>query len=227
MATDIRFYVLVTGRTHSNGFSNFAAAGFSTGVIDGAMSARLRLYSPWLPACCLALFLLLTLAVAVAAAAPAAGPAVAPAAGATAAADPDVSAATAVTRAFYEYHFRHDKGFSEAGLRVRRQWLAPGLYSALLAEARKPKSPDEVPLIDGDPFTDSQEYPSSFRIGTAAKVRQGAREVVVDVVLVTGAATRPVRLVLAPIDGQYRIANFLFPGGGSPDLVKLLASGGH
>ena len=198
------------------------------------MEIRARLDSRWLLACCLALALPVTLVVVVAAApaavapaGPAADPGAAPAAGPAAGADPDVSAATAVARAFYEFHFRHDMGFGEAGLRARRQWLAPALYRSLLTEARKPKSSDEVPLIDGDPFTDSQEYPSSFRIGTAAKVRNGGGKVVVEAAMITGSSTRPVRLVIASFNGHYRIVNFIFPGGGSPDLVHLLASGGH
>ena len=28
-----------------------------------------------------------------------------------------------------------------------------------------PQSPDEAPEINGDPFTDSQEYPDRFRLG--------------------------------------------------------------
>ncbi|HVT59713.1 MAG TPA: hypothetical protein VHR45_15090 [Thermoanaerobaculia bacterium] len=159
------------------------------------------------------LALLLTL-VAAAAAAPTTG------------SDADLLAATAVARAFYEYHFGHDMGFTEAGLRARSRWLAPALYRALLAEARKPKSPDEVPLIDGDPFTDSQEYPSSFRIGAAGKDGHNRDQVLVDVAMVTGTSTRLVRLVLARFDGRYQIVNFIFPGG-SPDLIHLLARGGH
>lgn len=37
-------------------------------------------------------------------------------AGQAAGAGPDVAAATAVARAFYEYHFAHDMGFGEAAL---------------------------------------------------------------------------------------------------------------
>ncbi len=126
-----------------------------------------------------------------------------------------------MVRAFYAYHLKHDMGFSEAGLRARRRWLAPALFEALLAEARKPGSPDMVPKIDGDPFTDSQEYPTSFRLGAASRLRQGRGTIAVDVVLTAGAASRPARLVLAPFDGTYRIANFHFPGG-TTDLVEML-----
>ncbi|MGB8508981.1 MAG: hypothetical protein WCD76_11285, partial [Pyrinomonadaceae bacterium] len=41
------------------------------------------------------------------------------------------------------------------------------LYGLILNESRKSSSPDEVGYFDGDPWTNSQETPNSFRIGKA------------------------------------------------------------
>ena len=56
-------------------------------------------------------------------------------------------------------------GFSEASVRERSAWLAPELVDLCHAYFQKPVHPDEVPDVDGDPFTDSQEYPKSFSVG--------------------------------------------------------------
>ena len=79
------------------------------------------------------------------------------------------SRAAAVVRAFYAHHFaRSQCCFNEAGLRRRRQWFTPALYDALLREVRKETPADEVPYINGDPCTDSQEIPADFSVGHAS-----------------------------------------------------------
>src|SRR5437773_1260655 len=59
-------------------------------------------------------------------------------------------------RSFYRYHFAHDRGFTRAAL-DRRHWLTAELYGLLRYERERKTAPDEVPFLDGDPFTDSQE----------------------------------------------------------------------
>ena len=72
--------------------------------------------------------------------------------------------AAATVKEFYTFHFRNKFDYSIRGLRLRRKWLDPTLYQLLIAELKRPSKPDEVPDLDGDPFTDSQEPPASFRI---------------------------------------------------------------
>ena len=84
----------------------------------------------------------------------------------------EVAAAQRAVRSFFEFHFAHDMGFSQRSLSLRRRWLTPELYARLraelLKEAKRAKAhPDEAPNINGDPFTDSQLYPNTFRIGKA------------------------------------------------------------
>lgn len=72
-----------------------------------------------------------------------------------------------VVIALYADHFRHDKGFTKASVARKAGWLSPDFLARLNAELARPGNPDEVPTINGDPFTDSQEYPKRFRVGKA------------------------------------------------------------
>jgi hypothetical protein len=84
-------------------------------------------------------------------------------------ATPEAAAAKTV-RSFYTFHLAHKKGFTVSNVRLRKGWLTPELYKLLLDELKRAAAaskahPDEAPDFEGDPLTDSQEYPSSFRTG--------------------------------------------------------------
>ena len=84
---------------------------------------------------------------------------------------PDRSSAASAVRSFYTFHLAHKKDFTAANVRLRRQWLTPEFYGLFLGELKRQAEyskahPDEAPEFEGDPFTDSQEYPDSFRVGT-------------------------------------------------------------
>ncbi|MEO8459015.1 MAG: DUF3828 domain-containing protein, partial [Dokdonella sp.] len=68
---------------------------------------------------------------------------------------------------FLEAHFNGDMGFTRDNVKVHRKWFSKRLDQAITAYFAKPVSEDEVPAIDGDPFTDSQEYPQRFAVGKA------------------------------------------------------------
>ena len=87
------------------------------------------------------------------------------------AANPQDAAVRAV-RSFYTFHLARNKDFTASNVRLRRRFLTADLYKLLLDElkreaARSKAQPDEAPYFEGDPLTDSQEYPDSFRIGKA------------------------------------------------------------
>jgi hypothetical protein len=112
-----------------------------------------------------------------------------------------------VVQKFYEAHFAHDMGFTKESLEAKESYLSPELASLLHKELDKPSSPDEVPNIDGDPFTDSQEYPTAFRVmdvavkGTSATVR----------VKLTGPnAGRAIKVLLVLQSGHWRIDDFVY-----------------
>ena len=79
-------------------------------------------------------------------------------------------AALRSVRSFYTYHLARNKDFTVRNVRLRRRWLTPELYNLLLGELKREAErskthPDEAPYFEGDPLTNSQEYPDSFRMG--------------------------------------------------------------
>jgi len=84
---------------------------------------------------------------------------------------PDRSSPASAVRSFYTFHLAHKKDFTAAKIRLRRPWLTPEFYGLFLGELKRQAEyskahPDEAPGFEGDPFTDAQEYPDSFRVGT-------------------------------------------------------------
>jgi hypothetical protein len=80
-----------------------------------------------------------------------------------------VSPATQRVQAFLKFHLAHDSGLTSKNLEARKAWLAPALYKSLQYELKRQaafqaKNPDEVPFINGDVFTSSQETPTSYRL---------------------------------------------------------------
>lgn len=72
-----------------------------------------------------------------------------------------------VVRALFSDHFKHSMGFSKASVARKAKWLSADFLKQLNQELDRPSNPDEGPNIDGDPFTDSQEYPTRFQVGKA------------------------------------------------------------
>jgi hypothetical protein len=81
-------------------------------------------------------------------------------------------AAVRAVRSFYTFHLARNKDFTASNVRLRRRFLTAELYKLLLAELKREAeqsktNPDEAPYFEGDPLTNSQEYPDSFRMGKA------------------------------------------------------------
>lgn len=64
-------------------------------------------------------------------------------------------------------HFKHGMGFTKASVARKAKWISVDLLNRLNAELDRPKDPNLVPTIDGDPFTNSQDYPRRFVVGKA------------------------------------------------------------
>lgn len=90
-------------------------------------------------------------------------------------------------------HFTHDMGFTRASVATKGAFLSAELRARLTAWFARPQKPDEVPDIDGDPFTNSQEYPDRFTLGQA---RPTPRRTVIPVYFPSGPAKRHVDYVL-------------------------------
>jgi hypothetical protein len=119
----------------------------------------------------------------------------------------EVAAAQRAARSFFEFHFARDMGFSRRSLSLRRRWLTPELYARLRAglrkEAKRAKAhPDEAPYINGDPFTDSQLYPNTFRIGKALHTGKRVEIEVTFVWTLDGGAFEMERTVTAFVTGR-------------------------
>ncbi|MCC2657492.1 MAG: hypothetical protein K0Q76_2600 [Panacagrimonas sp.] len=73
----------------------------------------------------------------------------------------------ATVQALLESHFAGDRGFAPASLAPKTQWLSASMNAAIKTYFARPRPKDEVPPIDGDAFTDSQEGPTRFAVGAA------------------------------------------------------------
>jgi hypothetical protein len=111
---------------------------------------------------------------------------------------------------FYMIHFKNDMGFTEESIVQKKAWFTPDLFQVLLEELRKPADPDLVPTIDGDPFTDTQEYPASFKVGPVT-VDNGRADVVV--YFSSANPDRIVHVVLKKEGGDWLIDDFLYDNG--------------
>jgi hypothetical protein len=122
-----------------------------------------------------------------------------------------VQGASEAARAFYRYHFSHDKCYDAACLKLRRKWLTAELYELLKYERRRELPPDVVPYLGGDPFTVSQETPHSFRIGKAEREGRGARVEVYVYWLAQGRVVEQRRysFVMSSDSGRWRIADII------------------
>jgi len=88
-------------------------------------------------------------------------------------------------------HMTRDMAFTKGSAARKASMLTESLTRAIAAYFARPVPRDEAPAINGDPFTNSQEYPSGFTVG--AVLRAGSR------------ATVPVRF---DEGGRYKIVEY-------------------
>jgi hypothetical protein len=93
----------------------------------------------------------------------------------------------------YAVHMSGDMGFTPALVESKRRFLTKGLNAEIDAYFARPAPKDEPPVINGDPFTGTQEYPTRFSLEPAAI--SGA-EATVPFVFTDGARKRTVTAVL-------------------------------
>jgi hypothetical protein len=90
-------------------------------------------------------------------------------------------------------HFTHDMAFTRESVARKSAFLGADLRARLAAWFARPQSPDEAPDIDGDPFTNTQEYPDRFTLGPA---RPTSERTVIPVRFADEHSTRRVDYVL-------------------------------
>lgn len=121
----------------------------------------------------------------------------------------DTSAGGVVQR-LLERHFAGNMGFGKASVATKARWLSSGLSARIARYFTRPSSPNEAPVIDGDPFTDSQEYPTRFSVSDG--VVAGDRATVA-VRFADGHAVRPVTYVLRREHGAWRVDDVRYDKG--------------
>lgn len=84
----------------------------------------------------------------------------------------------AAVQLLLEAHFAGDMGFVPDAIGNKRGWLDDDLAERIDRYFAQPFPPDEVPPINADPFTDTQEYPTLFSVGRARiDIAKGTAEV--------------------------------------------------
>jgi hypothetical protein len=83
------------------------------------------------------------------------------------AATSDPTSPEAVVEQLLEVHFASDMAFTRTSIVNKRGHMAPELLAAIDQYFATLILESEAPLINGDPFTDSQEYPARFAVDAA------------------------------------------------------------
>lgn len=133
--------------------------------------------------------------------------------------------AAATAKAFFTFHFKNKFDYSARGLRLRQRWLDTNLYRLLIAADKKARATkDDVPELDGDPFTNSQEYPDTFKIGDTKEEYGKAMVEVVFLWKDKGKVVdeRNVQVELVKEKNLWKISNIIDKTNEDGDLVKFL-----
>jgi hypothetical protein len=116
----------------------------------------------------------------------------------------DSTSPVGVVRQLVAAHLASPAGFDSVSVRAKRRWLTDTLAARFARYFRKPVPADEVPDLDGDPFTDSQDYPSRFTVGVA---RASGQRTLVPVRFFDGLVRYTVTYVLRREHDTWRVAD--------------------
>src|SRR5689334_5351899 len=117
---------------------------------------------------------------------------------------------TVVGRLF-EDHFMNDMAFTPASVARKRDRLTADLYREIEAYFARPSKPDEVPAIDGDPFTNTQEYPTAFAVSEG--IQQDTTTTRVPVVMTIGPDMRTVQVQLVRQGSAWLVDDLIYEDG--------------
>ncbi|HEY0783887.1 MAG TPA: DUF3828 domain-containing protein, partial [Thermoanaerobaculia bacterium] len=107
-------------------------------------------------------------------------------------------------------HLRGDMGFTTLSVKAKERWFTADLYARLRDELRKPVPEGDAPNIEGDPFTDAQEYPDRFEVGKATLVGLKAQVPVTFHFKEKGTKSWKLTVVLVQNGGGWQIDDFLY-----------------
>lgn len=130
-----------------------------------------------------------------------------------------VTSPEATVQALLLEHFGTNMVLSGATIAAKAPWLTVALQQRLNHWLARPPSPNEVPNLNGDPFTDSQEPPLAFDL-TAARLQGATAEVTIRFAFgddrshkAGRASTRDVVMQLAQTDSGWRIDDVRYGDG--------------
>jgi hypothetical protein len=131
-----------------------------------------------------------------------------------------VSPQTFVENIYRIYLDKNGKGISLANDATIRGYFAPPLAQAMIADFAEAGKRGEVPMLNGDPFIDAQDWEIS-NVRTAVK-STGASTAVATVTFIQFKEPRTVTLDLVNTPAGWRVADIKWARGGSlRTLYKL------
>ncbi len=110
----------------------------------------------------------------------------------------------------FQSHLTHDMAFTAVSVAQKHAFLTDGLRKAITAYFRRPMPQDAVPPIDGDPFTDTQEYPTRFAPGRASIA---GRRALMPIRFGEGATSRVLHVQLLRFGQHWRVDNLRYADG--------------
>lgn len=128
------------------------------------------------------------------------------------------TAETASPQAFVDSIYKHYPGKDSKGLAlsndaVIRRYFAPPLADAIIKDFAQAHKAGEVPLLNGDPFVDAQDWEIE-NLKTAVK-STGASTAVATATFIMFKEPRTVTLDLVSTPAGWRIADIRWASGGS------------
>ena len=134
------------------------------------------------------------------------------------------SAETASPQAFVDGIYKHylgkdSKGVALSSDAIIRRYFAPPLADAIVKDFAAAHKAGEVPMLNGDPFIDAQDWEIS-NLKTAVK-STGANTAVATAAFVMFMEPRTVTLDLVNTPAGWRIADIRWPRGSLRTLYKL------
>lgn len=109
-----------------------------------------------------------------------------------------------------ETHFAGEMAFLPETAAAKSAFFSRGLNKAISAYFAVQRSADEVPPIDGDPFTDAQEYPTRFTVMQALGDNTHAS---VEVVFASAWSSYPLVYRLVRETDGWQLDDIVYPGG--------------
>ena len=125
-----------------------------------------------------------------------------------------------VLQRFLESHFAGDMAFTPQTVASKRAYLTKALVEKIDLWFKTPQAPDEAPEINGDPFTDSQEYPARFAVGADNEAAEGVET---PVEFASAYSKRTAVFIMAREKGRWRIDDIRYEDG---SLFSEMLAGG-